>query len=148
MTTKIQDHYKDLCARAPLELTPAAAVLAMSNLNKVVKFLTDLLAWMDQTFFDLSRVTNSPKENWKYVSTCVRAIFEYLHDARRVGIGGGKPSKETILWGCLHGAEASEEFQSGFTNHSCVQNQLNLHMQHNAVCARNLKLPQTSWNLI
>eukprot|EP00536_Pseudo-nitzschia_multiseries_P007909 jgi/Psemu1/19038/gm1.19038_g len=93
---------------------------------------------MCQTYQDLKKPNpSSSKENWRYVSHCVQAIFEHLHKARKVGakLGVNKPrwsSHKTR--GCLQGRQAVLEFtQDGFSNHRVVQPVFNEHMRHRAI---------------
>eukprot|EP00536_Pseudo-nitzschia_multiseries_P000337 jgi/Psemu1/777/gm1.777_g len=69
----------------------------------------------------------------RYISCCVRAIFEHLHRAQKVGAKLGV-DKSVIMWGCLQGRQLGLEFtQDGFSSHPVVQTALNKHMQHRVV---------------
>ena len=116
------------------QLEGDAARLAERCLDTSEKFCTGLLHWMETTYrTQVRRRPNCKKDNWLYVSSCVRAMFEHLNKCREIGRGEDAASS-LIVWGNLLGVQAALEFiPQNFTKHTVVQHVLTTHMTRRAI---------------
>jgi hypothetical protein len=134
LETAIEECDNQLSELLRNSIDPKGQEVAVNCVRDAARFSTALVAWMVKKYEDLKRINpQAPKDNWEFVSQCVRAIFEHLHNARRFG-KSGDGTREEIMWATLRGRKAANEIlAANFTNHQVVQNVLNLHMQRNAV---------------
>ena len=80
----IEDTEKDMLALLRDEITSEGQEVARICVRDAARFSLELVTWMVTKHRDLERMSpDSPKDNWEFVSHCVRAIFEHLHNARR-----------------------------------------------------------------
>ena len=116
------------------QLDGEGAVLAGKCLDTSEKFCSGLLHWMEGTYrTQLRRRPDCKKDNWLYVSSCVRAMFEHLNKCRDIG-RGDDAERSLIVWGNLLGVQAAEEFiPQNFAKHTVVQHVLTTHMTRRAI---------------
>ena len=116
------------------QLDGDGAILAGKCLDTSEKFCTGLLHWMEGTYrMQVRRRPDCKKDNWLYVSSCVRAMFEHLNKCRDIG-RGEDAERSLIVWGNLLGVQAAEEFiPQNFGKHTVVQHVLTTHMTRRAI---------------
>lgn len=123
-----------ITAEAERMLSTTGSLLALKCLGDAQMFLSKLITWIMSTYHTLQKISpDSSEDNWKYVSHCVRTIFEYLHDARKIGAGRNVHGSY-VMWACLQGRRAAAELMDkGFSGHPAVEHVLNIHMQRRAL---------------
>eukprot|EP00536_Pseudo-nitzschia_multiseries_P012423 jgi/Psemu1/32038/gm1.32038_g len=133
LQTGLNDVVKTIRQEAAVNISMEGQALAQMCIQDANTFTTGLIQWMCRVYQDLPKTNPlSSKENWRYISHCVWAIFEHLHKTCKVG-GKLGVDKLVIMWGCLQGRQAGLEFtQDRFFSHSVMQTVLNEHMHHRA----------------
>ena len=131
----VDDCEKDLVMTLEHGIHRDGQEVAVVCVRDAARFCRELITWMADMYEHLNyKNLQSPKQNWELVSHCVRAIFGYLHDARRCnGKFCGGTNAQT-MWATLRGREAANEFlEHWFYFHAVVQNVLIIHKQRNEV---------------
>jgi len=84
-------------------------LVALKCLADAQIFLTKLPTWMMTTYHSLLQISpDYGADNWKYISHCVRTIFEFIHDVRKIG-AGLIVHGSYVMWACLQGQRAAAE---------------------------------------
>eukprot|EP00536_Pseudo-nitzschia_multiseries_P016276 jgi/Psemu1/45562/gm1.45562_g len=134
LQTRLDDVVETIRQEATINISMEGLGLAQTCIQDTKTFTSGLIQWMCRTYQDLQKSNPfSSKENWRYISHCMQAIFDHLHKAWKVGVKLGI-DKSVIMWSCLQGRQAALEFtQYGFSNHPVVHTVLNEHMPHWAI---------------
>ena len=101
--------------------------------TRTSNFVKGLFSWMTSNY--QAGVANGRASDplWKYISHCVREIFNRLHHSRRAGRVPNAPPCD-LAWGFLQAIKLADEFVlERFSGHSVLSHVLNLHLQDSAV---------------
>ena len=134
LENEVQHQAELLRDKAKDRLTETGYNVACVCINHSEAFITKLLSWMSVTYLGLCKQSGptASKENWLYISHCVRAIFTGLYNKRRGGYA--KESMHKVIWSCLETIPLEKEFlKANFSAHPTVAHVLNLHLQTSAV---------------